>query len=36
MGASSTTATLVSYQMVKTKDKGYVESNPQLSILGVG
>lgn len=36
MGASSTTATLVSYQMVKTKEKGYVETNPQLSILGVG
>ena len=36
MGAASTIATVVSYQIVKTKEKGYVESNPQLSILGVG
>ncbi|GLH11715.1 Major heat shock 70 kDa protein Ba [Gryllus bimaculatus] len=36
MGASSTTATLVSYQLVKTKEKGFVETNPQLAILGVG
>ncbi|XP_014286232.1 hypoxia up-regulated protein 1 isoform X2 [Halyomorpha halys] len=36
MGASSTTATIVSYQVVKLKEKGYVESHPQLSILGVG
>lgn len=36
MGASSTTATVVGYQMVKTKDKGFLETNPQLSILGVG
>ncbi|XP_063910653.1 hypoxia up-regulated protein 1 [Zophobas morio] len=36
MGASSTTATLVSYQTVKTKERGYVETHPQLSIIGVG
>ncbi|XP_028128595.2 hypoxia up-regulated protein 1 [Diabrotica virgifera virgifera] len=36
MGASSTTATLVSYQSVKTKDKPYVEVHPQATILGVG
>lgn len=36
MGASSTTATIVGYQNVKTKEKGYVETNPQVSILGVG
>lgn len=36
MGASSTTATLVSYQTVKTKERGYVETHPQVSILGVG
>ncbi|XP_015511527.1 hypoxia up-regulated protein 1 isoform X1 [Neodiprion lecontei] len=36
MGASSTTATVVGYQNVKTKEKGYVETNPQVSILGVG
>jgi len=36
MGATSTSATIVSYQLVKTKEKGYVETNPQLSIIGVG
>ncbi|XP_014212176.1 hypoxia up-regulated protein 1 isoform X2 [Copidosoma floridanum] len=36
MGASSTTATLVSYQNVKTKERGFVEIHPQVSILGVG
>ncbi|XP_073985997.1 hypoxia up-regulated Grp170 co-chaperone protein isoform X3 [Rhodnius prolixus] len=36
MGASSTSATVVGYQLVKTKDKGFLETNPQLSILGVG
>lgn len=36
MGASSTTATVVSYQIVKTKERGFVETNPQLAVLGVG
>lgn len=36
MGASSTTATLVSYQVVKIKDRGIVETNPQATIMGVG
>ncbi|XP_034943169.1 hypoxia up-regulated protein 1 [Chelonus insularis] len=36
MGASSTTAAVVSYQNVKTKDRGIVETSPQVSILGVG
>ncbi|XP_017876518.1 hypoxia up-regulated protein 1 isoform X1 [Ceratina calcarata] len=36
MGASSTTATVVSYQNVKTKEKGFVETNPHVSVLGVG
>lgn len=36
MGASSTTATIVSYQVVKTKERGFVESHPQASIVGVG
>jgi len=36
MGASSTTATLVSYQIVKSKDRGIVESNPQATVIGVG
>ncbi|KAB7506161.1 Hypoxia up-regulated protein 1 [Armadillidium nasatum] len=36
MGASFTTATIASYQTVKTKDRGYSETNPQVSVLGVG
>ncbi|XP_065201452.1 hypoxia up-regulated protein 1 [Planococcus citri] len=36
MGASSTSAVVVSYQNAKTKEKGFVETNPQLSIVGVG
>ncbi|XP_076662041.1 hypoxia up-regulated Grp170 co-chaperone protein isoform X2 [Halictus rubicundus] len=36
MGASSTTATLVSYQNVKTKEKGFAETNSHVSVLGVG
>lgn len=36
MGASSTTATLVSYQTIKTKERGYVETLPQATIIGVG
>ncbi|KAK5643342.1 hypothetical protein RI129_007187 [Pyrocoelia pectoralis] len=36
MGATSTTATVVSYQTIKTKERGYVETHPQLTIIGVG
>ncbi|XP_012274717.1 hypoxia up-regulated protein 1 isoform X2 [Orussus abietinus] len=36
MGASSTVATVVGYQNQKIKDKGFVETHPQISILGVG
>lgn len=36
MGASSTTATVVSYQNIKTKEKGFVEANPHVTVLGVG
>lgn len=36
MGAYSTTATLVSYQNIKTKERGYVETLPQATIIGVG
>lgn len=36
MGASSTTATVISFQLVKTKEKGVVETHPQVSIVGVG
>ncbi|XP_059062905.1 hypoxia up-regulated protein 1 [Achroia grisella] len=36
MGAASTKAALVEYKTVKTKEKGYVETVPQLQVLGVG
>lgn len=36
MGAHSTSAVVVSYQNAKTKEKGFVETNPQLSIVGIG
>lgn len=36
MGASSTTTTIVSYQNHKSKEGGYVETNPMLSVIGVG
>lgn len=36
MGASKTIATIVGYQNTKTKERGYLETNPTLSILGVG
>lgn len=35
MGSGSTVVTIASYQLVKSKDKGYVETNPQLTIKGV-
>lgn len=34
MGASSTTATIATYQLVKNKDD--YEANPQLTVRGVG
>ncbi|KAK4297071.1 hypothetical protein Pmani_030475 [Petrolisthes manimaculis] len=36
LGASSATATIAAYQSVKTKDRGYSETNPQVTILGMG
>lgn len=36
MGAWSTTVSIVSYQVVKTKERGFVETHPQVSVLGVG
>ncbi|KAI4462648.1 hsc70cb isoform g-related [Holotrichia oblita] len=36
MGASATTASIVSLQNVKTKERGYVETHPQISVIGVG
>lgn len=36
MGASSTTATIVAYQVVKMKEGSRVVENPQLTIKGVG
>lgn len=36
MGATSTTATVVSYQTIKTKERGFLETHPQLTVIGVG
>lgn len=36
MGAWSTTVSVVSYQVIKTKERGFVETHPQVSVLGVG
>lgn len=36
MGAWSTTVSIVSYQVIKTKERGFVETHPQVSVLGVG
>ncbi|CAM1311638.1 HYOU1 (predicted), partial [Pycnogonum litorale] len=36
MGATDTVVSIISYQVVKTKEAGYLEENPQLSIKGVG
>ncbi|RWS23415.1 Heat shock protein 70: conserved site-containing protein-like protein, partial [Leptotrombidium deliense] len=36
MGSSSTSASIAAFQLVKTKEKGYVETNPQVVIKGVG
>lgn len=36
MGAWSTTVSIVSYQVVKTKERGFIETHPQVSVLGVG
>ncbi|GFR62018.1 hypoxia up-regulated protein 1, partial [Elysia marginata] len=36
MGSTSTTATIVGYNVVKTKEGTRVESNPQVTIKGVG
>ena len=36
MGAGSTTATIVSYQVVKSKEKTLTETNPTLFVKGVG
>lgn len=34
MGAGNTVSTIVSYQVVKTKERGFTESNPQLTVKG--
>merc|ERR1740128_529995 len=36
MGAQATTATIVGFQVVKTKEKGFSETHPQAQVLGVG
>jgi len=36
MGAQQTTATIIGFQIVKTKEKGFSETHPQAQVLGVG
>jgi len=36
MGAQDTTAVVVGFQIVKTKERGFTETHPQAQILGVG
>lgn len=36
MGATSATATIVSLQSIKTKERGYLETHPQISVIGIG
>merc|ERR1711872_944109 len=36
MGAQTTSATIVGFQVVKTKEKGFSETHPQAQVLGVG
>jgi len=36
MGAQDTTVSIVGYQIVKTKEKGFTETHPQAQILGIG
>lgn len=36
MGAQDTTVSIVGYQIVKTKEKGFSETHPQAQILGIG
>ena len=36
MGATSTVASLVSYQVIKTKERGYTERIPTMTVKGVG
>merc|ERR1719431_2405017 len=36
MGAQATTASIVGFQVVKTKEKGFAETHPQAQVLGVG
>lgn len=36
MGAGATTATVIGFQIVKTKDRGFAETYPQAQVMGVG
>lgn len=36
MGASSTVATIVTYQVIKSKEGRFIETNPQLTVRGIG
>lgn len=36
MGSQDTTVSIVSYQIVKTKERGFTETHPQAQVLGIG
>lgn len=36
MGAQDTTVSVVAFQVIKTKERGFTETHPQAQILGVG
>ena len=35
MGSSATSASVVSFQVIKSKERGFTESHPQAQILGI-
>ena len=36
MGAQDTTVSIVAFQIVKTKERGFTETHPQAQVLGIG
>ena len=36
MGATSTVCSIVGYQVVRYKERSFTETNPQLTVLGLG
>ena len=36
MGAQDTTVSIVAFQVIKTKERGFSETHPQAQVIGVG